>query len=1131
MTDKTHSLSLKIDSSAARRGAAEFKGAITTVQQAVAALDRDTKGVFTALSKSAKLDIDTRSAKTATATVKEAQKATESYSNAARRTAISVNTAMRTSATETQRLAQRLEALGDTSGVAQLNAELTRLKTNLAAATSPLDVRQSRAGFLDVKDNLKRRVVDLEAVARAESAAGAAAAQRATELERLKNRYNPLYAASQQYETALNEIARAEKLGAISAKQASNARAEAATQLANAGNQMRGYGDAMRVAGHQSQNAAYQIQDVFVTAEMGMNPMRIALQQGSQLSMVMNDMARESGGAKGALTGLVTGITSMINPISLVTIGGIAAVAMLTQWAMSALSAGEETETFKDRLDTLSAAVSAYQKYADQARQSTGDLTARFGVLGGQAGQASTALATIGRLDAIRAADAAVQQLTERYGGLSRSSLSYADAVMPQIEATYLSLREEMNLTGVQAATVVTSLERLANAESMQAKIESANALSESFVRVFGSVEAIPEALLNVQREALLVALNVAEIEGAAKGSNEAINAMYGAYARSRVESDAALSSAQEMLASLRQQADMNQLIATYGRDSAQVAQARADAEREAYLETVNSLDVSESLKIELMGVWEAANGVASTDMTSPISSAGQAAAVLARNLGVALNVAMSLGNAQAAYKESGGRGQDPRLFQEGGRLSGSNYGANLNYTPVSELITQLSPPVRTRGGGGGGRKRGSGGGRSGAISEEAKAQEKLNETLAKKVESLEAERVALALVTSGQFESTEAAKLYAEAMAQSGGAVDAQTDAMIRQVDAATVLNNKLKRLAKDPVKDWVQSVPTWIEAGRKIETEAIGALSDTLSEAMTTGEFDIKSLGESLLRTVNDVIADMAIREMMALFGAAGENGQYGFDLGGKLQGLFGHSSGSILDPANGGSDVAAAADGSQAATMMQQAFTTGGQSAAAQMRAAITGSAAPSGTQMGAQVQTGASLGGTMMQTGISTSGSGAALEMQQAIMAGGSNAASQMGQATAGAPTGGLFGGFGGIAMSAGMMLLSSVLNKSDDEPADTGPTPEFVPVESYAVGTANTSGIPAMLHDNEAVIPLTGGRKVPVEMQDGGGSGNGGNVVHQTLNIQTQDADSFRRSSKQVSKDAYNAGQAAARGIG
>lgn len=70
---------------------------------------------------------------------------------------------------------------------------------------------------------------------------------------------------------------------------------------------------------------------------------------------------------------------------------------------------------------------------------------------------------------------------------------------------------------------------------------------------------------------------------------------------------------------------------------------------------------------------------------------------------------------------------------------------------------------------------------------------------------------------------------------------------------------------------------------------------------------------------------------------------------------------------------------------------------------------------------------------------------------------------------------------------------------------------------YAEGTHNTSGgMPAILHPDEAVIPLSRGRKVPVEVR--GGAGNGG--VNQTIIINTPDADSFRKSKQQVAVNMH-----------
>ncbi|WP_170428121.1 phage tail length tape measure family protein [Ruegeria arenilitoris] len=981
----THELRLKINAGAAKSGAREFTGAIASIKKAVRDLDRDASGAFTKLKNvSPKVDVSglkaaTREANNTAKATNTAERATERMAEQMKRTALSSASALRVSQNETQRLAERFAALGDTDAIDRLNRELMTLKTNLTAAQSGLDVRTARSGFADTSAELKRLANDLEAEARGHRQAADAATIHKTQLENLRAAHDPLFANSQRYAKSLREIDTLEKAGALSAATAAQARERASQALATASNQVRSYGDAMRVAGHQSQNAAYQIQDVFVTAEMGMNPMRIALQQGSQLSVVLNDMARDSGGAKGALTGLATGFTSLINPISLVTIGGIAAVAMLTQWAMGAFEAGEEAKSFEDRLDDLSKAVTTYKGYADAASQTTSEFASKFGAFGAQAGTASAALATIGRLDAIRSADSAVAALTERFGGLSRTSLvSTQGGIIKEIDDTFYNLRDTLALTDVQAATVVRSLEGLATADTMKEKVSAANELNASFVRVFGSVEAIPDELLNVQREALLVALQVAEIGNETDKAADKISRMYESYARSRLEAERATRTAQEMLTGLREQAEMNRLIGTYGRDSVQVAQARIRAERAAFAETTKTLDVSEATKAELMDAWEAANGVATAGMSGNISSASQAAARLAMNLGVAFEAAVSLNNARDS-KQYGGRGQDPRKFGDGGRLSGSSYQADQNYTSVNDLIDQLT--------------KSSGGGRSAALSEEQRAIENLNKSLKDRLTSLQAERLELELVASGQFQTVEAARLMAEAQAAMGSSVDQTTEALIRQIDAAQKSATEMENAANAGAAGWLAAVPSYKDAANQIQTDVLDSLSSEFASFTQTGEFNVERLANSILATMSQLAAQLAVKE---LFGGL-LNGGGG---GGGIGGLIGAFVGSL---AEGGYSTAAPAQ---------------------------------------------------------------------------------------------------------------------------ETAPISAFRHAPHFSEGTTNTSGIPSILHPNEAVIPLSKGRKIPVEMAGGAGGGGTTITVPQNFYIQTPDADSFRRSQKQVAADAGAASQRA-----
>lgn len=75
---------------------------------------------------------------------------------------------------------------------------------------------------------------------------------------------------------------------------------------------------------------------------------------------------------------------------------------------------------------------------------------------------------------------------------------------------------------------------------------------------------------------------------------------------------------------------------------------------------------------------------------------------------------------------------------------------------------------------------------------------------------------------------------------------------------------------------------------------------------------------------------------------------------------------------------------------------------------------------------------------------------------------------------------------------------------------------------YAEGTENTSGgIPAILHRDEAVIPLSRGREVPVRLtgNDSNANDNGRTVTNNvTMHIVTPDAASFGKSSKQTKRD-------------
>lgn len=93
-------------------------------------------------------------------------------------------------------------------------------------------------------------------------------------------------------------------------------------------------------------NILSQFQDIGVTAAMGMSPLMIALQQGTQLSAVLASMEKP-------LAGLVAGFTGLFGAISLLTVGGIALVVWLAQMVNWIQVANTVVQAFAGVIQTL----------------------------------------------------------------------------------------------------------------------------------------------------------------------------------------------------------------------------------------------------------------------------------------------------------------------------------------------------------------------------------------------------------------------------------------------------------------------------------------------------------------------------------------------------------------------------------------------------------------------------------------------------------------------------------------------------------------------------------------------------------------------------------------------------------
>ncbi len=352
-------------------------------------------------------------------------------------------------------------------------------------------------------------------------------------------------------------------------------------------------GKSAKVNGQQIQNASFQVADFFVQVESG-TPIARAL--GQQLPQLLGGF-----GALGAVLGAGVAIGGTFVPMLFDTVDGAKAL--------------------KTALDDLNNSVADYKAAAQVAGMSTKDLDAQFGAMSAQALRASETLKTIAKLDAADALDTAISGLTETFGGLSRTAQVFtrSGGMISEIDDTFANLRGELNLTDVQAATTIGSLERLANAKTMDEQVRAAADFSRALELAFGSLDDVPPALRDIAKQTAQMALSAGEIVDESAAAN-ALLAEQRAYVG-------------DMVASLNQQAEMAALVAKYGSDSVQVTEARVQAERDAMLELLESKEIGGELADELLRAWDNANGVASVDMAGNIALARSEAEALAYTL------------------------------------------------------------------------------------------------------------------------------------------------------------------------------------------------------------------------------------------------------------------------------------------------------------------------------------------------------------------------------------------------------------------------------------------------------------------------------------------------------------------
>lgn len=551
-------------------------------------------------------------------------------------------------------------------------------------------------------------------------------------------------------------------------------------------------------------NLVANLNDVGMMMMAGQSPLQLAIQQGSQLTQVIGPM-----GASGAVKALGGAFLQMLNPVNLVTYAAIAAGAVFVQWLTSSEGAAKSVDAAVGDLEA------SVKRLSEIGGQSLEQVKEDFGAITPEVVKLRAEIAGLADVQAVIAMKEAFRALKGEVEGdwLKTDAKKVADLLNVKLATKFTSSREQevnpvirefqASLAELQDTTGVSdqlAVVRQINEQFVTATggIDNMNAAQTEYYGQILATEAALRRMVAAQQEAARQALDERRAD-AVENDRMGGPTQYDKPAGVSVEDRAAARmDAQAQLRELEQQAALQLLINAYGEDSVQVAKARAEAEREVFVQTTMASKASYEMKLKLIEAYDAAAKLEAFDMATPIEKATAVATALGNELGISLSDAQAamaslVASAPGGGWLSGAIGDALRLgstLWDAARASAAaRGGAVVNANPSrgpgfensgrsgSTMAPYIPPPLTLdqiiardapQGSGGAGPAGGGGGGALDPNSFNAlvAAAEKAMATLENAIAAIN-EKVALGLMTTA-----EGTKAIAQAKEQAGNSI-----------------------------------------------------------------------------------------------------------------------------------------------------------------------------------------------------------------------------------------------------------------------------------------------------------------------------------------------------------------------
>lgn len=310
--------------------------------------------------------------------------------------------------------------------------------------------------------------------------AGASGSVYEAELERLRTKYDRVYSASKLYEQQLNEIRRAESLGAISTRrmqqeldtlnneyqQFSNA-AEGAFIANNRFSQhVNEAGRGLNNFGMYAQQVGYQVGDFFVQVQSGTNVMVAFGQQATQLA------------------GLIPGVLGAALGIG---------ISLFTAIASAMMRASGDSETLAQSLSNLESAVRSVADATDTySSEGIENLIAKYGQLDQQVLSLVANQTAYANLLASKELNDALSSLQNAVGG------DWWQIGISEQAGSLINLQTIFNVTANDARSLRAAFDEVAEASTYEEQAAALTTVSEYLRIVLSSQEEVTQEQLDI---------------------------------------------------------------------------------------------------------------------------------------------------------------------------------------------------------------------------------------------------------------------------------------------------------------------------------------------------------------------------------------------------------------------------------------------------------------------------------------------------------------------------------------------------------------------------------------------------------------------------------------------------------